>query len=263
VSDQTGNADEKPADKPAGPTFAEVLQFIKDNFVLVSAAALLIGVALATTFLAAYLSEFDWHLLWFVQYADIITFGLLAVGIGSGSVTLLQGFVQAVLAGKTPEQRRSALIILAVLWTIGLALGVWGAVHRGEGYIHIVSGFAVLGSTIALIFVIASYFNAAKPPTATQCVLILLFLVLIAGGLGRWLGQSIDETSGFIQDVSMKDQTFTDVKVVMVMSRHTILLKDGVLFVVPTADITQFKGKGSSLLNVIHPASANIPSKVK
>jgi hypothetical protein len=263
VSDQTGNADEKPAEKRAAPTFAEVLQFIKDNFVLVSAAALLIGVALATTFLAAYLSEFDWHLLWFVQYTDIITFGLLAVGIASGSATLLQGFVQAVLAGKTPEQRRSALIILVVLWIIGFALGVWSAVHRGEGYVHVVSGFAVLGAAIVLIFVIASYFDAAKPPTATQCVLIVLFLVLIAGGLGRWLGQSIDETSSFTHDVSMKDQTFTNVKVVMVMSRHTILLKDGVLFVVPTADITQFKGKGSFLLKVAPPASTDVPSKVK
>jgi hypothetical protein len=259
VSDQTANANEK----AAAPTFAEVLHFIKDNFVLVSAAALLVGVALATTFLAAYLSEFDWHLLWFVQYTDIITFGLLALGIASGSVTLLQGFVQAVLAGKTPEQRRSALIILAVLWTIGAALGVWSAVHRGDGYFHIISGFAVLGSVIALIFVIASYFNAAKLPTAIQCLFMLLFLFLIAGGLGRWLGESIDETSNFTQDVAMKDQTFTNVKLVMVMSRHTILLKDGVLFVVPTADITQFKGKGSSLLNAVPPVPTDVPSKVK
>jgi hypothetical protein len=31
-------------------------------------------------------------------------------------------------------------------------------------------------------------------------------------------------------------------KVVLVMSRHTILLKDDMLYVVPTADITSFKG---------------------
>jgi hypothetical protein len=108
MSDQAVASEQPPAAQPApGLTAAQALQFIKDNFVLVSAAALLIGVALSTTFLAAYLSVFDWHLLWFVQYTDIITFGLLALGIVSGSITLLQGFVQTVLTGPTPAQRRS------------------------------------------------------------------------------------------------------------------------------------------------------------
>jgi hypothetical protein len=77
---------------PAKPavTAAQVIAFIKEYFVLVSAAALLLGVTLSTTFLAAYLSVFEWHLLWFVQYTDIITFGLLAVGVITGSLTFIQ-----------------------------------------------------------------------------------------------------------------------------------------------------------------------------
>jgi hypothetical protein len=67
MANQANIADEKPAQEPHGLTVAQALQFIKDNFVLVSAAALPIGVALATTFLASYLSVFDWHLMWFVQ----------------------------------------------------------------------------------------------------------------------------------------------------------------------------------------------------
>jgi hypothetical protein len=44
------------------------------------------------------------------------------------------------------------------------------------------------------------------------------------------------------------------VKVVIVMSRHAVLLKEGNLLVIPIADITQFKGKGSVMLNIA-PAS--------
>ena len=34
---------------------------------------------------------------------------------------------------------------------------------------------------------------------------------------------------------------FSDMKLVIVMSRNTVLLKDKVLYVVPTADITNFQ----------------------
>jgi hypothetical protein len=241
MPDQVDLGDDRRAQKPHGLTVAAALQFVKDNFVVASAAALLIGVALATTFITAYLSVFDWHLIWFVQYADIITFGLLAAGIVSGSVTVLQGPVQAVLAGATREQRRSGLVIVLLLATAGLAFNVWGAVHRGEGFFHILSGFAVIGTGVVLIFVCASHVEANRLPTAVQCVFMLLLLVTGAGGLGRWLGESVDETSDFNQDVFLKDQTLDNVKLVIVMSRHTVLLKDGALYVVPTGDITKFR----------------------
>src|SRR5437762_5425217 len=92
---------------PPNITLSAVLAALKDNFALVSAASLLISVSLATIFLSAYLSVFDWQLMWFVQYTDIITFGLLALGVLSGSVTLLQSLAQTVLAGRTPQQRRN------------------------------------------------------------------------------------------------------------------------------------------------------------
>jgi hypothetical protein len=242
MSDQAVTSDEPPAAQPApGVAAAQALQFIRENFVLVSAAALLIGVALATTFLAAYLSIFDWHLIWFVQYTDIITFGLIALGIVSGSVTFLQNIAQIVLGGVTPKQRRAGLIIIAVLATAGIAFSIWGAVHRGEGYFHILSGSVTLGTALALIFVIAAHIEARSLPTAIQCMFMLLLLVIGAGSLGRWLGESVKETSDFNQNVSLKDQTLNDVKLVIVMSRHTVLLKDRILYVVPTGDISKFQ----------------------
>jgi hypothetical protein len=47
-----------------------------------------------------------------------------------------------------------------------------------------------------------------------------------------------------------KEETFNAVKVVIVLSRHTVLLKDDNLLVIPTADIVQFKGKGGILLKI-------------
>jgi hypothetical protein len=75
MSDQANSTDEKPAKKTPGLTAPQVLQFIRENFVLVSAGTVLVGVVLSTTFLASYLSVFDWHLIFFVQYTDVITVG--------------------------------------------------------------------------------------------------------------------------------------------------------------------------------------------
>jgi hypothetical protein len=58
-------------------TVLVVLQFVKEYFVVFSALAIIVGVVLATIFLNAYLSVFDWQLLWIGQYPDILTFALV------------------------------------------------------------------------------------------------------------------------------------------------------------------------------------------
>lgn len=42
-------------------------------------------------------------------------------------------------------------------------------------------------------------------------------------------------------DVKIKDGTISGAKLIIVMARHTILLKDGDTIVVPTADIGEFR----------------------
>jgi hypothetical protein len=81
MTDQADGAGERTENKPPGLAAAQVLQFVRENFVLVSAGTALIGVVVSTTFLASYLSAFDWHLIFFVEYSDVITVGLIAVGI--------------------------------------------------------------------------------------------------------------------------------------------------------------------------------------
>jgi hypothetical protein len=228
---------------PPGITLSAALTTLKDNFALVSTASVLISVSLATIFLSAYLSVFDWHLMWFVQYTDIITFGLLALGVLSGSITFLQGFAQGVLAGNTSQQRRSGLIVIVLLIVAGTSLAIWNAVHKGEGYFHILFAALALGLAFALVLVVANIVEARKLPTAGQCFRMLMLLVIFAGSVGQWLGHTVSETSEFSQDIALKDKDpmLTNAKLIIVMSRHTVLTKDGALYVLPTSDITKFQ----------------------
>jgi hypothetical protein len=79
---------------------------------------------------------------------------------------------------------------------------------------------------------------------------MLFGAITATASFGNWVALTVAESSEIAQDVMTKDQTYSGVKVVIVMSRHTVLLKDSDLLVVPTADITQFKGKGSMLIRV-------------
>lgn len=89
-----------------------LLQSMRGNFVLISAAAVITGVVLASIFLAAYLQVFDWHLILFVQYADITTVGLIAVGIISGSLLFLVNtamIINNITTSERIERRKSSL----------------------------------------------------------------------------------------------------------------------------------------------------------
>jgi hypothetical protein len=83
-------------------TAAEFLKAAQDNFVLISAMTVVVGIGLSMAFLASYLSVFDWHLLLFIQYTDIGTFGLIAVGLLASSLSLFQLFAH-VLLSMAPE----------------------------------------------------------------------------------------------------------------------------------------------------------------
>lgn len=245
MSDITSTPAAVPATEPAGPTItaAQMFTFIKDNFVLVSAAAILLGVALSTIFLAAYLSVFDWHLLWFVQYTDIITFGLLALGVIGGSLTFIQSAAQTVLGlfGMNGRARWSHAIFLFVLILLIMGFEMWASVGTGQGYFHILMGATALGLGIVLVMQIMGYIATATLPNLSQAFFLLLSLGFATTSLGQWLGYSVQESAKG-QEITLKDKTLTDMKVVLVMSRHTILLKDDTLHAVPTADITSFKG---------------------
>jgi hypothetical protein len=241
LSEQKTTEVAQPPAKPA-VTSTQVFAFIKENSVLVSAAAVLLGVTLSTMFLAAYLSVFDWHLLWFVQYSDIITFGLLAVGVITGSLTFIQSAAQTVLGlfGMKSRERWKLGIFLFVLVACIMGVEMWGSIKAGQGYFHILMGVTVLGLGIVLIMQIMGYIATRTLPNLSQSFFLFLSLSFTTLSLGQWLGYSVQESAKG-QEIALKDKTLNDMKVVLVMSRHTILLKDGMLYIVPTADIASFK----------------------
>lgn len=227
-----------------------VFQFLRENFAVISGLAIVGGIGLSTIFLAIYLSSFNWHLFWFVQYTDILTFGLIAVGIVGCSLIFLQATAQAIIAAYRigGASKRWYLIGFALLLLAIVGWNVWDSAHQGEGYFHILFGALALGLGVFFLLLMFLHVRAAKWPNATQVLYVVVVIITCAASISQWLAYSISETSEFDQDVVLKSETITDAKVIIVLSRFTILLKDKMLHVVPTADITQFQTKHPLLL---------------
>ena len=94
---------------------------------------------------------------------------------------------------------------------------------------------------VALTLIVINHFLAATWPTIGQFSSIAVLAASCALIFGQWLGTTVKETSEFNQDVYLKSETLNNVKLVIVMSRNTILLKDNIFYIVPTADIVQFR----------------------
>ena len=230
-----------------------IFQFLKDNFVVISGLAVASGLGFSTIFLSAYLYVFDWRLIWFVQSADVITFGLIAAGLIGSSLLLLYSISLNVLTVRLPDGKLNwqLIVVSAVVAALMLAFQIYGE-HAGPNphYFHLGAGWVTIFSVVVLLVIIASHFEAGTWPTLSQSIGILFGAITATGSFGNWVALTVVESPEIAQDVVTRDQTFSGVKVVIVMSRHAVLLKGDSLLVIPTADITQFKGKGSVLLNI-------------
>jgi len=228
-----------------GPT--TTLRTIRENFAVISGFSVVIGLGLSITFLSAYLAVFDWHLLWYIQYTDIITFGLIAIGTISTSFISINWLVQGVLNLKLlhePSEWKRA-------WKGPTAFVLfWILLYAGQMYLehlkpephyqYITSAWFSIIAAVSLPTTIALYTRYGIWPTIGQMTGIMVAAVFGTLSFGQWLGGSILYFDKFDQDVFAKNETVKDAKVIAVLSRHTLVMKDKVIYAFPTADVLKF-----------------------
>jgi len=223
--------------------YASLLKFVETHIAFASGAAIICGIILSSVFLFSYLSIFDWHLIWFAQYVDFITFGVIAVGILGGSILIVNPYFYLWMDARRlqPASRRRWLIGTACLVVVLIGLSIWGAIRLQHGYFHIVTGVVLIGSIGILLRSVLRFIDTSTWPNGLQATSLAFLVVLSAYGVGQWLGYEVLESPEFDHDVVLKSGTLTDAKLVIVMARFTVLLKDKKLYVIPTRDISEFR----------------------
>jgi hypothetical protein len=219
-----------------------LLQFVKEHFALTSALAIVTGVTLATVFLYGYLSVFDSRLFWLVQYQDILTFSLIAVAtIGAVSSLIPPTFATISASGLVkgvPEW--GFIVFVGIILVVGIAQTLFGEYRSPEPqYSHIVFGFITIFLCACVVFTFTRFIHLGTWPNTIQMGWVLAVTMTAAYSFGTWLGFSVLQSKANNQDILLKSETINKAKIVMATSHHTILYKDNVVYVVPTADIVK------------------------
>ena len=195
-------------------------------------------------FLLSYLSAFSWRLIELIQYVDVITFGVIAVGVASGSIITVTNLAETWFRFKTLKttgEKRAAAIICSLIGVAIFGLYIWVEIRAKNEYMHTSYGATLLFMTVLVIIMVVRGVNAGQQLTAAHIFNYAILAVLLSWFAGQWLAYTVQERSEYDQDIVTKYGEFKSAKIVIVMSRFTVLLQDKRLHVVPTGDSTEFK----------------------
>ena len=222
---------------------ATLLDFVSRHFAVVSAVLIAVGMVAAMLFVYAYLSVFDWRLIWFIEYPDLIKFGLIAIAFLSGSLFVVQGYSGTIVAA-VHEKGLARWIALGALL---LGLLTWfgpqfysdvvGPVRRVGP--HLTRLAAVL--LFALIVLRIRNLSGNLKFSVEELISDMAVTVLFIGLLGGVFGYYVRDSQGFKETVFLEGGTLDDVGTVMFTPHHAVFYDGTKVIVVPSSRVLKIE----------------------
>jgi hypothetical protein len=218
------------------------LTFLSEHFALISALVFVVATLAAAVFMYAYVSVFDWRLIWLVEYSDVLKVGLVGVGVVSG----FAGFVWSVASNISADTKRRGVpaIFGGVLWSISLTVALWTEYRSDEPkyMLPILIHLCVIAVCIQSYIFVGSFKDITRV-NAKHLLVNIFALVATVTLIGSTVGHWNRDTSGFKRDVSLKEGVLREVGLVMITSHHAVLYGNETVTVVPIADVTKIERK--------------------
>jgi len=238
--------EETPAPASDPNSALALLQFITQHFLVISAAAVMAAYLCATIFLYAYLSFFDWRLIWIIESGDVLKAGLVALAVISTFITFVHAVAFDADSFSRGEKRTKPIILAVLLGTIASASstlwldqGVFAGAHFGLLIMLHVSWFALFISAVAIA-------RSIRKPAKYTIADGIGDLALVIGTclvLGFTFGYWVRDTAGFKYDVTVKGEQLQGLGLVMITTHHSIFFADEKAVVVPTSDVSRIQGR--------------------
>jgi hypothetical protein len=196
----------------------------------------------STVFLYGYLSVFDWHLIWIIEYSDVLKFGLVVFAVVTGFFYFISGYVEDAYHLISAEPEKRGVWIKTII--LGLFVSFMPRILTDETspehyyMLHISLHFSAI-VLMALTIIAAVQLADLGAMTGRQIYNLCGLWICALYIFGLTFGYYTRDTSGFRHTVSLKGIEMTNVGVVMITSHHTVLYtQDGDVIVAPTADVS-------------------------
>jgi hypothetical protein len=218
------------------------VEWVTKHIALVSAVVSLTAILSSTVFLYGYLSVFDWHLIWIIEYSDVLKFGLVVFAVVTGFFYYISGYVEDAyhLISAEPEKRswwiKAIILGLFVSFVPRILADETSQEHYYMLHISLHLSAIIL---MALTIIAAVEATNLTARTGRQIYNLCGLWICALFFFGFTFGYYTRDTSGFRHTVSLKGVEMTNVGVVMITSHHTVLYtQDGDVIVAPTADVS-------------------------
>jgi hypothetical protein len=227
-----------------------MIDFLTKNFALVSAAITILSACMVMVFLFAYLSVFDWNLIWIVEYSDIIKFSLIGVAFISGSAFFVFTIFHHVQNWLIFDIKlgRTAIIVVLAMFVLLLAIDLYNDIYV-ESNPTIEYHIYLFLSYVFLILFAISFMEIYKVKAGENISFwwvgqTLCSLIILIGFFGRTYGLRIRDISDIRHEVIMREQgnwrhIFGDATIVLLTSHHTILKVGSTIVTLPSNDVAQ------------------------
>lgn len=221
-----------------------------NNFAVASALATAITVSILLIFLQAYLAIFDWTLIWYLEYPDILKLLLVTVALVASvfapAFNLMEAIFNALSSGTW--KARLFWIIALLVPIIGASMQLFLEVRAGSGkwsfyFALIVTYAGLIGIVVSLDRMVSlvtadAYDESDRAFLANQLFAVVAFF----GGLGSLFGHYVRDISNVSHDALVKAPKgeivrLTDVKTIIAFSHHTAFWHNGKAYVYQTPDI--------------------------
>ena len=223
------------------------MEWLTKNFSVISAVIVFTAAVSAVFFLFAYLSTFDWRLIWLVEYSDLAKLFLIVGGLISGIISfgliVVNGYY-----GATKFSMKEKLIgfgILVSLFLAGFVQNLYDDFHgkdlqNGIVLYHAYFAFLQIGLLGLLFLVLEKYSSLIQGDRLAifSTVTLVAILVLVSGTV---FGQHVKYASEHRVTIWTKREEFQNAKVIMWLSHHVVFYTATKVIVLPTADVVQME----------------------
>jgi NADH:ubiquinone oxidoreductase subunit 6 (subunit J) len=219
-----------------------MLDYLTRYFVGLSAIVVVAAAAVSMLFLTAYLTVFDWNLVWLVEYSDLAKFGLMAVAIISPLLAMLGNQLDAFykwVALKQKEYRKLVWFLVAIVF-FGAAFSIYMDIQHKSGLAthHLMNAVSIL-IAFSLMWLAFGGSDAWRNRDWSAIFNHTVLIALSLGFFGGTYGFYVKDASKQRSEITTKNETFKAVKIVMMLSHHIVFLSDGKVITVPAGDLVK------------------------
>ena len=215
--------------------------------VLVTTLLIIVGIAASTTALSAYLRVFDWHLIWIIDYPDVIKWGLVTLAVISAFALSGWSIIDDAIVWVSSNNYKPA-IWLAAFWSISLA--VWLLIDYRSQEPHYSLTFFLHLTVFMLTITAVNIAQTVRlyPTNITRHVIAdAFFIIFSAGIIGTMIGYMLRDGWGFQHHVDTKSTVdYRSVGLVMITSRYVVIWDRDHAVILPAEDVTKIEGQPKS-----------------